>query len=190
MALLACPCSLYLSLLTECTASPVPDSPDKQKVAAEEVGATDDESPLSYIPGQLTSRDEQPLDLAACIAFIENIPADNAIAQRFISAAHLLARGVLINAVFTFIRALDFTWEESAKMTGDILNMSRSTVSRSVSDIDRLMTFWNESGYSVADVKDVADQISDLTKHRIAQALEKKAAEGRGDDPADPNVDA
>lgn len=168
----------------------MPDSPDQQKFAAEELGSVADGATPSFIPGHLTSDDEQALDLAACIAFIENIPADNAIAQRFISAAHLLARGVLINAVFTFIRALDFSWEESAKMTGDILNMSRSTVSRSVSDIDRLMTFWNDGGYSVANVQDVADQISDLTKHRIAQALEKKAAEGRGDDETDPNVDA
>ena len=111
------------------------------------------------------------------VDFLASIPADNAIAKRFVSAAHLLARGVLVNTVFTFIRGLEFSWEESVEMTGDVLHMSRSTVARSVRDVDRIIDFWNANGYHVSDLEEVVSQISDLTKERLAKALDEKADE-------------
>ena len=121
--------------------------------------------------------DGNDLDLAAYVAFLQGIPVENAIARRFVSAAHLLARAVLVNTVFSFLRGLDFNWEDSASMTGDILSMSRSSVARQVSDIDRLVEFWNATGFSITSIDDIVAQVSDLTKERLSQALEEKAKE-------------
>ena len=124
-----------------------------------------------------TPSDDEQLDLAAYVAFLEGIPVENAIARRFVSAAHLLARAVLVNTVFGFMRGLDFNWEDAAAMTGDILGMSRSSVARQVSDMDRLLEFWNATGFSLTSIDEIVEQVSDVTKKRLAGALEEKADE-------------
>lgn len=118
---------------------------------------------------------EEPGTLGAYVQFSLALSSDNAIARRFISAGHLLARGMLVSTVFHLIRSLGFDWEESARRTGEMVGMSRSTVARAVKDVDDITRFWDESGYHMVDVEAVTSRIGDLAKRRLEAALQEEA---------------
>lgn len=124
--------------------------------------------------------DLSPSELADYVSFLRGVPTDNAIARRFIGAAHLLARAVLVQIVFASMRSLDLKWEEAVRITGEMLSMSRSSVVRTLRDVEDVVEFWNANGYAFVDVDGLVEQMSALSLEQLGDALKHRAEEKEG----------
>lgn len=93
------------------------------------------------------------------------LPCGNAIADRFVSAAHLMTRAAIVNAVFHFLRALGLGWEEAADRAGEMTHLSRSSVARAVRDMERIYAFWDENGYTLPNAGELAASLAHDARH-------------------------